>query len=326
MFKINMLDKVLVAIDALDDALAPRLFECANGLARRVDALALNYAPAFAAELKLCARTLYLVSQNKLVNKRASAPSLASLLCALSIGYDSIIVDGSTYWHDIISRAAALLNRPVVSNVCSVSTGVCGEFVRSVYAGRIMQQIKCVHSKPWLLSINTSSFKASEFNPSPLPADLRVVQHAISQCCVPLKRESSKNAGKPMLCSSEIVIAGGRAFGSADTFNKYLQPLAAKLNAAIGASRAAVEAGLAPIECQIGQTGKSIAPELYIAFGISGSHHHMVGVKGSKLILAVNINADAPIARLADYTIVADFHEVIPRLLTFLPCLPLSRK
>lgn len=319
-----MLNKVLVAVDALDDALAPRLFECAHTLARKVDALVLNYTLTHAAELKLCAHTLYLVSHGALVSKRVSAPSLASLLCALSVGYDAIVVDGATYWHDIIARAAALLSRPVASNVCSVSRGVCGEFVRSVYAGRIMQQIKCVYNKPWLLSINASSFKAFESNPP--TADLHVVQHAVSQCCVPLKRELPKNAVKSALCNAEIVIAGGRAFGSAETFDKYLQPLAAKLNAAIGASRAAVESGFAPIECQIGQTGKSIAPELYVAFGISGSHHHIVGVKDSKLILAVNTDMNAPITRLADYTIVADFREVIPRLLAFLPCLPLSRK
>lgn len=169
--------------------------------------------------------------------------------------------------------------------------------------------------------MNASSFKAFESSPSPPPV-LRVIQHAVAQCCVPLKRELPKNSSKPMLCSAEIVIAGGRAFGSAETFNKYLQPLALKLNAAVGASRAAVEAGFAPSECQIGQTGKCIAPELYIAFGISGSHHHMVGVRDSKLILAVNTDTNAPIAKLADYTIVADFHELIPRLLAFLPYLP----
>ncbi|XXN13621.1 MAG: electron transfer flavoprotein subunit alpha/FixB family protein [Candidatus Hodgkinia cicadicola] len=317
-FGINMLAKVLVAIDALDDALAPRLCECAHALARRVDALALNYTPTYAAELKLRAHTLYLVSQNKLVNKRISAPSLTSLLCALSIDYDAIIVDRATYWHDIIARAAAVLNKPVVSNVCSALADFRGEFVRSVYGGRMTQQVRCVYSKPWLLSINASSFRAFESNPTPPPV-LRVVQHTFAQYCVPLKRELPKPSNKPMLCSAEIVIAGGRAFGSAETFNKYLQPLALKLNAAIGASRAAVESGFAPPECQIGQTGNCIAPELYIAFGISGSHHHMVGVKDSKLILAVNIDANAPIAKLADYTIVADFHKVIPHLLAFLP-------
>lgn len=312
-----MLTKVLVAVDTLDSS-APRLIECANALARKVDALTLNCAPTFASESKLSAHTLYLVSQNKLVSKRASSPSLASLLCALSTGYDAIIVDSTTYWHDILARAAAVLNRPVVSNVCSTLAVSRGEFVRSVCAGRIMQHVRCVYNKPWLLSINTSSFGAFKPNRPPV-ASLRVVHHAITQCCVPLKREFAKNVSKPTLRSAEIVIAGGRAFGSAETFSKYLQPLAAKLNAAIGASRAAVEAGLAPLECQIGQTGKSVAPKLYIAFGISGSHHHMVGVRDSKLILAVNINANAPIAKLADYTVVADFHELIPRLLAFLP-------
>ncbi|AHL31018.1 MAG: Electron transfer flavoprotein large subunit [Candidatus Hodgkinia cicadicola] len=317
MFEINVLTKVLVAVDAFDNVLAPRLIECAKALAHAVDALALNYAPTFATELELRARTLYLVSQSRLVSKRVSSPSLASLLCALSAGYDAIVVDSATYWHDIIARAAAVLNKPVVSNVCSVLTVSRGEFVRSVCAGRVMQHVRCVCNRPWLLSINTSSFKAFKSNLP--PAGLRVIQHAMAQCCVPLKRGCSKNVGLPTLCNAEVVIAGGRAFGSAETFNKYLRPLAAKLNAAVGASRAAVEAGLAPLECQIGQTGKSVAPKLYIAFGISGSHHHMIGVRDSKLILAVNISANSPITKLADYTVVADLHEIIPRLLAFLP-------
>ncbi|XXM93315.1 MAG: electron transfer flavoprotein subunit alpha/FixB family protein [Candidatus Hodgkinia cicadicola] len=318
----SLLAKALIATDALDNVHIKRaltLISCAHTLARKTDMLLINCTLAHALKLKLGAHKLYLVSQSKQISKRASASSLASLVCALSADYDAIVVDGASYWHDIVCRAAATLNAPMLSNVCAVHSAEYGVFARSVYAGKLIQRLECSRVKPWLLSINVPSFNSHAGAYGATATKLQLTQHALTQRCRLLKRELPKHIGLPSLCDANVVIAGGKAFGSAEMFSKHLQPLALKLNAAIGASRSAVDGGLASIDCQIGQTGKTIAPRLYIAFGISGSDHHMVGVKDSELILAVNTDANAPIVKLADYAIIANMFEVIPKMLSLLP-------
>ncbi|XXN19747.1 MAG: electron transfer flavoprotein subunit alpha/FixB family protein [Candidatus Hodgkinia cicadicola] len=318
MFRIGLLATALIAIDALDANIgvnAPKLVAIASTIAHSVDALIINCELVRATELVSGINRVYLMSQANIISKRVSAPSLASTLCAIGLAYDSILVISTTYWHDIISRAAATLNKPLISNVSALPS--CGEFVRSIYAGKLLQRVECKYSKPWLLSVDVSNFKAGAAPAA--SAKTSNIHHEIKNSLSVLKRELSKNAGSRSLCDAKIVIAGGKAFKSAEMFNKYLLPLATKLRAAVGATRAAVDAGLASADCQIGQTGKIIAPKLYIAFGISGSAHHMIGVKDANIILAVNTDASAPITKLANYTIVADMFELIPKLLSYLP-------
>ncbi|WGS83423.1 MAG: electron transfer flavoprotein subunit alpha/FixB family protein [Candidatus Hodgkinia cicadicola] len=330
MSKIGLLAKVLAFVD-LHEASTVRLavdslklMGYAHSISAKVDTLILNCSPTSARAMQIGSSKMYILSSTKLVNKRVSAPSLANLMCALSFGYDAVLVSGSSYWHDVLCRASAILNKPVVSNVCGQASPNLGEFVRSVYSGRLMQHIKCTHSKPWLLSIRTSGFGAysvGNAEANALIPSIQLVQHSVAHCCVTLKYELFKRTELPPLSEADIVIAGGKPFGSAEAFNKYLRPLAASLSAAIGATRAAVDAGYAPFEYQIGQTGKVITPKLYIAFGISGSDHHMVGVRNAKIIVAVNTDASAPIVKLADYTVASDMFDLIPKALTFLKAL-----
>ncbi|ATY93613.1 Electron transfer flavoprotein large subunit [Candidatus Hodgkinia cicadicola] len=319
MFRTNLLAAALITIDVLDAnawAKALKLISIANTIAQSVDALVINCELANVCKSADGINKMYLMSQDGLIAKRISAPSLASVLCALSIGYDVVLVDGTTYWHDILGRASAILNKPLVSNVCALSATP-GEYVRRVSAGKLLQYVKCEYSKPWLLSVDTLCFNTSNVHVTGIKT--QIFHNIIKTSCTLLKYESPRRTNALSLCDAKIVVAGGKAFGSAQIFNKYLQPLAIKLNASIGATRAAVDAGIAPIDYQIGQTGKIIAPKLYIAFGISGSDHHMMGVKDAHTILAVNTDPTAPISKLANYTIVADMFELIPKLLSFLP-------
>ncbi|XXM93639.1 electron transfer flavoprotein subunit alpha/FixB family protein [Candidatus Hodgkinia cicadicola] len=328
--KVGSLAKVLAFVD-LHETSAVRigadslkLMSYAHSVSAKVDTLILNCSPTVASAMQTGSSKVFVVSSAKLVSKRASAPSLANLMCALSFGYDAVLVSGSSYWHDVLCRASAILNKPVVSNVCDQAKPELGEFVRSVYSGRLLQHVKCTHAKPWLLSVRTSGFSAysaSLAEANALIPSIQLVQHSVANCCVPLKYELFKRTELPPLSEANIVVAGGKAFGSAEAFNKYLRPLAASLNAAIGATRAAVDAGYAPFEYQIGQTGKVITPKLYIAFGISGSDHHMVGVANAKIIIAVNTDASAPIVKLADYTVTSDMFDLIPKALGLLKTL-----
>ncbi|XXN13785.1 MAG: electron transfer flavoprotein subunit alpha/FixB family protein [Candidatus Hodgkinia cicadicola] len=320
--------KALVAIDALDPlTTARKLVSCASKLADRVDALALNCELARASQLTLGVHTLYVVACDRLVSKHSSSASLASLLAAIGLSYDIVLVNSTESWNSILGKTSASLNRPAISSVYAPASAKQGIFLRRAYAGKITQRVKCEYAKPWLLSIDTFSFDANNFNKPHAPApNLQLIQHPLPQHSTPLRCRWPKRTTLPSLHEADIVVAGGKAFGSAEMFNKYLQPLATQLNAAIGASRAAVEAGYAPAEYQIGQTGKIIAPKLYIAFGISGSNHHMVGVSNSELILAVNTDANAPIAKLANHVVVADMFEFIPKALSLLPLAKLKQR
>ena len=238
----------------------------------------------------------------------ALAEPVAALLVSLAGGYDAIIAPATANGKNALPRAAALLDVQVISAVTKVISA--DTFERPIYAGNAIQTVKSKDAKK-LLSIQPASFAAAGAGGAA----------AIESIAVPASGSTSKfiseevsKSDRPELASARIIVSGGRALGSSEKFREIIEPLADKLGAAVGASRAAVDAGYAPNDLQVGQTGKVVAPALYIACGISGAIQHLAGMKDSKVIVAINKDAEAPIFQVADYGLVADLFEAVPEM------------
>lgn len=295
---------------------ARSLLGFASQNATNVDVLAINCD--LPSALSVGVSKVYAFASRTAPHVRAACASIAMLLSGLSIRYDAVFVSGSSAYHDALCRAGAVLNRAVITNVFEVvATDV---FLRSACAAQLTQKIRTNQANPRLLSVNTALVKANPFQPAPETKTLQLLEftslsNAKFEVVASARPTRSGRFGCIPLSEASIVVAGGRAFGSASQFEALLVPLALKLNAALGATRTAVEAGIAPPECQIGQTGATIAPKIYVAFGISGAVQHMDGVRGSKLIIAVNNNPNAPIIKQSDFALVGDLFSIIPSLL-----------
>jgi electron transfer flavoprotein alpha subunit len=236
------------------------------------------------------------------------AEPLAALVLSLANGYSAILAAASTTGKNFLPRVAAKLDVAQLSEVSAIVDA--STFVRPIYAGNALATVKSSDAVK-VLTVRASSFEpAAEAAAS---AAIENVAFVAQQQSAQFVSEALSKSERPDLGAAKIVISGGRGLGSAENF-KLLEPLAGKLGAAIGASRAAVDAGYCRNEMQVGQTGRVVAPELYIAIGISGAIQHLAGMKDSKVIVAINKDAEAPIFQVADYGLVADLFEAIPEL------------
>ncbi|MCV6596592.1 MAG: FAD-binding protein [Mangrovicoccus sp.] len=247
-----------------------------------------------------------LVAEDASLSHRLAEPT-AALLVSLADGYEHIVAPATTDAKNILPRVAALLDVMVISEVSGVVDGA--TFERPVYAGNAVQTVQSGDAKK-VLTVRTSTFDAAgEQGAAPVEAAAVGESPALSSWVEDKLAESDR----PELTSAGIVVSGGRGVGSEEEF-KIIEGLADKLGAAVGASRAAVDSGYAPNDWQVGQTGKVVAPELYIAVGISGAIQHLAGMKDSKVIVAINKDEEAPIFQVADYGLVADLFEAVPEL------------
>ena len=236
------------------------------------------------------------------------AEPVGALVQSLAPGYDAIVAPATTTGTNVMPRIAALLDVMQISDITKVIAA--DTFVRLIYAGNAIQTVRS-KDKTRVITVRTSTFQATgEGGSAPIEEVAAAADPGISTF---VGEELSKSE-RPELTSAKIIISGGRAMQSRENFTKYIEPVADKLGAAVGASRAAVDAGYAPNDWQVGQTGKVVAPELYIAVGISGAIQHLAGMKDSKVIVAINKDEDAPIFQVADYGLVADLYQALPEL------------
>ncbi|MBV8662077.1 MAG: FAD-binding protein [Hyphomicrobiales bacterium] len=237
------------------------------------------------------------------------AEPLAALVVALAGDYAAVLAGSSAFAKNVLPRVAALLDVMQVSDI----TKVVGPktFERPIYAGNAIQTVESTDAKI-IATVRTASFAATGEGSAPAPIEpvAAVADPGVSS----FAGEALAKSDRPELTSARIIISGGRAMQKAENFKTYIEPVADKLGAAMGASRAAVDAGYAPNDWQVGQTGKVVAPELYIAVGISGAIQHLAGMKDSKVIVAINKDEEAPIFQVADYGLVADLYAALPEL------------
>jgi electron transfer flavoprotein alpha subunit len=236
------------------------------------------------------------------------AEPTAALIVSLAEPYETIMAAATTTGKNVMPRVAALLDVMQISDVTKVVAP--DTFERPVYAGNAIQTVRSTERKK-VMTVRTAAFQATgEGGSAPVEAVAAAADPGISGF---VGEELSKSE-RPELTSAKIIISGGRAMQSRENFTKYIEPVADKLGAAVGASRAAVDAGYAPNDWQVGQTGKVVAPGLYIAVGISGAIQHLAGMKDSKVIVAINKDEEAPIFQVADYGLVADLYQALPEL------------
>ena len=239
--------------------------------------------------------------------ERPLAEPMAANIVALASGYDHIVAAATTNGKNYMPRVAALLDVMQVSDISEVKSA--DTFVRLIYAGNAVQTVQSTDGKK-IITVRTASFAAAgEGGNATIESVTAVANPGLSSYV----SENLSKSDRPELTSAKIIISGGRGMQNGENF-KLLEAVAKKLNAAVGASRAAVDAGYVPNDYQVGQTGKVVAPDLYIAVGISGAIQHLAGMKDSKTIVAINKDEEAPIFQVADYGLVADLFTAVPEL------------
>jgi electron transfer flavoprotein alpha subunit len=239
-----------------------------------------------------------------------TAENLAALVSANAASYSHILAPASTFGKNLLPRVAALLDVAQISDIIAVESP--DTFVRPIYAGNALATVQSADPVK-VISVRATAFDAAASgNNAPIESIAPAADTAQSTVT---GRELTQSA-RPELGAAKIIVSGGRGLGSAANFTQVLEPLADKLNAALGASRAAVDAGFMSNDYQIGQTGKIVAPDIYFAIGISGAIQHLAGMMGSKVIVAINKDEDAPIFQVADYGLVGDLFEAVPQLVS----------
>jgi electron transfer flavoprotein alpha subunit len=240
--------------------------------------------------------------------KNKLAEPMAALIVKLAEGYDAIVAPATTSGKNFMPRVAALLDVMQISEITKVESP--DTFQRPIYAGNAIQTVQSSDKKK-VITVRTASFQAAGEGGS---AAVENAEGAGDPAISSFVGEELSKSDRPELTAARVIISGGRAMANKENFAKYIEPVADKLGAAMGASRAAVDAGYAPNDWQVGQTGKVVAPELYIAVGISGAIQHLAGMKDSKVIVAINKDEEAPIFQVADYGLVGDLFTVLPEL------------
>lgn len=237
------------------------------------------------------------------------AENVADLVASLAGDYSHILAPATTTGKNFMPRVAALLDVNMLTDITAVVDAE--TFERPIYAGNATATVKNTESKK-VLTVRTTAFDAAASEGGSATVEHRTDGNDTGKA--KFVGEELAKSDRPELTGAEIVVSGGRALASSENFTKYIEPLADKLGAAMGASRAAVDAGYVPNDLQVGQTGKIVAPNLYIAAGISGAIQHLAGMKDSKVIVAINNDPEAPIAQVADYFLEGDIFQVLPEL------------
>ncbi len=256
---------------------------------------------------KLAGVTKVLLAESDALANNLAEP-LADLIVSLAGSYDTILSAATSVGKTVLPRVAALLDVAQVSEIIEVVSA--DTFKRPIYAGNAIQTVQASDAKK-VITVRTASFaSAAEGGSATVETIAAISDPGLSHFVA----DALSASDRPELTSAKIIISGGRALGSAEKFREVILPVADKLGAAVGASRAAVDAGYAPNDWQVGQTGKVVAPDLYIAAGISGAIQHLAGMKDSKVIVAINKDEEAPIFQVADYGLVADLFDALPEL------------
>ena len=237
-----------------------------------------------------------------------TAENLAALVIANAAGYTHILAPASPFGKSVLPRVAAQLDVGQISEISGIESA--DTFIRPIYAGSALATVKSADPVK-VITVRATAFDAVAGGGS---AAVESAAAAADTAQTTLTGRELTKSERPELGAARIVVAGGRGMGSGENYHKLLEPLADKLGAALGASRAAVDAGFVPNDYQVGQTGKIVAPQLYIAVGISGAIQHLAGMKDSKVIVAINKDPDAPIFQVADYGLVGDLFEAVPQL------------
>lgn len=271
------------------------------------------------AAAKLTGVEKVLLAEGPLYAHQLAEPT-AALIVSLASGYDAILAPATANGKNILPRVAASLDVAQISEILSVESN--DTFTRPIYAGNAIQTVQST-DKIKVITVRTTAFKAAEQGGS---ASVEKVEAAADPALSTYVGEELSKSERPELASAKIIVSGGRALGSSEAFHETVEPLADALGAAVGASRAAVDAGYVPNDYQVGQTGKVVAPELYVALGISGAIQHLAGMKDSKVIVAINKDEEAPIFQIADYGLVGDLFKLAPELKAELEAQGLSKK
>ncbi len=238
------------------------------------------------------------------------AENLGDLVAGLAKGYSHVLAPATTYGKNFLPRVAALLDVAQISDIIKVESA--DTFVRPIYAGNVLATVQSADSVK-VITVRTTAFDAAATEGG--AGAVEAVAAGADAGKASFVGQELTKSDRPELTAAKIIVSGGRALGSAEQFTAVIEPLADKIGAAVGASRAAVDAGYAPNDYQVGQTGKIVAPQLYVAVGISGAIQHLAGMKDSKIIVAINKDEEAPIFQVADYGLVADLFTAVPELI-----------